>query len=209
MGAWGSLQELNCKHEYCAKVQYDTGLLHSAHACSLALATLQWNLRQPWLGWCVQNSGKTSSIRWMQNTEWRFRFLGLQNLLCLNSMVWVGNSWQFLVLCKIWKKIVKFFYFQVLMDLGVIIGADFKSASHFSAILQEIWFLMVIMVFSGRQAAALGEIKPHMDNFPLARSWCNLVWCTTNRSIKFVESNFWRWLGISHFIIGLVAKETM
>ena len=133
--------------------------------CSFKGTTGQSKL---WIFLPLISTGKTSSIRWMQNTEWRFRFLGLQNLLCLNSMVWVGNSWQFQVLCKIWKKIVKIFHFQVLMDLGVIIGADFKSASHFSVILQEIWFLMVIMVFSGRQATALGKIKPHMDNFPLA-----------------------------------------
>ena len=174
--------------------------------CSFKGTTGQSKL---WIFLPLISTGKTSSIRWMQNTEWRFRFLGLQNLLCLNSMVWVGNSWQFQVLCKIWKKIVKIFHFQVLMDLGVIIGADFKSASHFSVILQEIWFLMVIMVFSGRQATALGKIKPHMDNFPLAKSWWNMVWCTTNMSIKSVESNCWHWLGISHFIIGLVAKETM
>ena len=40
MGAWGSLQELDCKHEYCAKVQYvvDTGLLHCASMSTVQIA---------------------------------------------------------------------------------------------------------------------------------------------------------------------------
>ena len=147
----------------------------------------QWRWRIKW------NIGRKNFFHSV-NAEHRMEisFSRTTKFIVLNSMVWVGNSWQFQVLCKMWKKTVKNFHFQVLMDLGVIMGADFKSASHFSVSLQEIWFLMVIMVFSGRRATAHGKIKPHMDNFPLGKSWWNMVWCTTNKSIKSVESNCWR-----------------